>query len=120
MDEGEPIEITVKDALNKGTVSSEVLIYQLYLARKFLKELGIPDEVIRFRQHLPTEMAHYAIDCWDVEVKTERYGWVEIIGIADRTDFDLKSHTEHSNEDLRVFIEYDEPKQLKNWLLNLT
>jgi glycyl-tRNA synthetase len=113
MDEGDSIEITAKDALNKGIVSSEVLIYQLYLAHKFLKELNIPDDVIRFRQHLPTEMAHYAIDCWDVEVKTERYGWVEIIGIADRTDFDLKSHTEHSNEDLRVFMEYDEPKQIK-------
>ncbi len=110
---GKSIEITVKDALTKGVVSSEVLIYQLYLAQKFLKELGIPDDVIRFRQHLPTEMAHYAIDCWDVEVYTERYGWVEIIGIADRTDFDLKSHTEHSNEDLRVFIEYDDPKEVK-------
>jgi len=111
--EGESIEISVEDALNKGIVSSQILIYQLYLAQKFLRELGIPDEVIRFRQHLPTEMAHYAIDCWDVEVYTERYGWVEIIGIADRTDFDLKSHTEHSSEDLRVFIEYDEPKQIK-------
>ena len=90
-----------------------MLVYQLYIASKFLREIGIPDDVIRFRQHLPTEMAHYAIDCWDVEVETERYGWVEIIGIADRTDYDLKSHTEHSNEDLRVFIEYDEPKQIK-------
>lgn len=113
MSEGESIEISVEDALEKKVVSSQMLIYQLYLARKFLEELGIPDEVIRFRQHLPTEMAHYAIDCWDVEVHTERYGWVEIIGIADRTDFDLKSHTEHSTEDLRVFIEYDEPKQVK-------
>lgn len=113
MAEGESIEISVQDALDKGIVSSQMLIYQLYLARKFLGEIGIPDEVIRFRQHLPTEMAHYAIDCWDVEVHTERYGWVEIIGIADRTDFDLKSHTEHSTEDLRVFIEYDEPKQIK-------
>ncbi len=111
--EGEPVEISAGDALDEGIVSSQILIYQLYIAQKFLREIGIPDEVIRFRQHLPTEMAHYAIDCWDVEVYTERYGWVEIIGIADRTDFDLKSHTEHSNEDLRVFIEYDEPKQIK-------
>ena len=58
-------------------------------------------------------MAHYAIDCWDVEVQTDNYGWVEIIGIADRTDYDLKSHSEHSSEDLRVFIEYDEPKSVK-------
>lgn len=111
--EGESIEISAGDALVKGIVSSEILIYQLYLAQNFLREIGIPDEVVRFRQHLPTEMAHYAIDCWDVEVYTERYGWVEIIGIADRTDYDLKSHTEHSNEDLRVFIEYDEPKKIK-------
>jgi len=113
MEEGESIEISVKDALVNGTVSSEAIIYQLYLAGKFLKDLGMPEDVIRFRQHLQAEMAHYAIDCWDVEVKTERYGWVEIIGIADRTDFDLKSHAEHSNEDLRVFIEYDKPKQIK-------
>ncbi|MGB9938007.1 MAG: glycine--tRNA ligase [Methanobacterium sp.] len=113
MEEGDSIEITVRNALKEGIVSSEVLIYQLYLAQKFLKEIGIPDDVIRFRQHLPNEMAHYAIDCWDVEVYTERYGWVEIIGIADRTDFDLKSHTKHSNEELTVFIEYDEPKTVK-------
>ncbi len=111
--EGDPIEISAQNALDKEIVSSQILIYQLYLASKFLEELGIPDDVIRFRQHLPAEMAHYAIDCWDVEVFTERYGWVEIIGIADRTDFDLKSHSEHSKEDLRVFIEYDEPKKIK-------
>lgn len=112
MKEGEPVEISVEKALEEKIVSSQVLVYQLYLASMFLAEIGIPEDVIRFRQHLPTEMAHYAIDCWDVEVYTERYGWVEIIGIADRTDYDLKSHTEHSNEDLRVFLEYDEPKEI--------
>ena len=57
-------------------------------------------------------MAHYAIDCWDAEVKTDQYGWVEIIGIADRTDFDLQSHIKHSKEDLSVFKEYDTPKEV--------
>lgn len=108
-----PLSVTAQEALDNKIVSSEMLIYQLYLAQKFLRELGIPDEALRFRQHLPTEMAHYAIDCWDVEVQTDNYGWVEIIGIADRTDYDLKSHSEHSSEDLRVFIEYDEPKTVK-------
>lgn len=110
MESKDPLEISAQEALDKNIVSSEMLIYQLYLAQKFLRELGIPDEALRFRQHLPTEMAHYAIDCWDVEVQTGRYGWVEIIGIADRADYDLKSHSEFSKEDLRVFIEYDEPK----------
>lgn len=108
----EPAIITAKNAVETGMVSSEVLAYQLCIAGRFLADLGIPVEVIRFRQHLPTEMAHYAIDCWDVEVLTDRFGWIEIIGIADRTDFDLKSHAKYSNEDLSVFIEYDEPKKI--------
>lgn len=112
MNEGKPIEITVKDAIDKNIVSSEMLIYQIVIAHKFLRDLGIEDDVIRFRQHLPDEMAHYAIDCWDAEVKTDQYGWVEIIGIADRTDFDLKSHIKHSKEDLSVFKEYDTPKNV--------
>ena len=110
---GEPLKITAKKALDKGIVANEMLIYQLYLAKKFLNEIGIPDDVLRFRQHLPGEMAHYALDCWDVEVLTDKYGWVEIIGIADRGDYDLSSHSKYSNDELNVFIEYDEPKKVK-------
>lgn len=110
---GEPLKITAKEALDKGIVANEMLIYQLYLAKKFLNEIGIPNDVLRFRQHLPGEMAHYALDCWDVEVLTDKYGWVEIIGIADRGDYDLSSHSKYSNDELSVFIEYDEPKKVK-------
>ncbi len=107
------LKITAKEALDKKIVANEMLVYQLYLAKKFLNEIGIPDEVLRFRQHLPGEMAHYALDCWDVECLTDKYGWVEIIGIADRGNYDLTSHTQFSNDDLNVFIEYDEPKKIK-------
>jgi glycyl-tRNA synthetase len=107
------VKLSAKDALESNTISSEMLTYQLCLARRFLKDLGIPEEVIRFRQHLSSEMAHYAIDCWDVEILTDKYGWIEIIGIADRADYDIKSHSHYSKEDLRVFIEYSEPKTVK-------
>lgn len=113
---GTPFHLTAQEAVDEAIVSSQMLTYQLCLADKFMKELGIPEEVIRFRQHLSTEMAHYAIDCWDLEVYTKRYGWIEVIGIADRSDFDLKSHSAHSKEDLSVFLEYENPqvrKQLK-------
>ncbi len=110
--DGESIKLTAREAVANGIVSSEMLTYQLCLADKFMNDLGIPEDVIRFRQHLKTEMAHYAIDCWDVEIYTDRYGWIEVIGIADRTDFDLKSHSQFSTEDLRVFLEYDEPKTI--------
>ena len=113
----EPLEITAREALDKGIVANEMLIYQLYLARKFLNEIGIPNEILRFRQHLAGEMAHYAIDCWDVEAKTDKYGWIEIIGIADRGDYDLTSHSEFSNDDLYVFKEYDEPKKVNKTVI---
>ncbi|MCQ2977690.1 MAG: glycine--tRNA ligase [archaeon] len=111
------LEITAKEALEQKVVSSETLIYQLYLARKFLKELGIPDEVLRFRQHLPGEMAHYALDCWDVECYTDQYGWVEIIGIADRGNYDLTAHTEFSNDELSIYKEFDEAKLVKKTIV---
>lgn len=108
-----PLTITAQEAIDKGIVTNEILMYQLYLARKFLNEIGIPNEVLRFRQHLKGEMAHYALDCWDVEVNTGKYGWVEIIGIADRGDYDLTSHSKFSNDELNVFVEYDEAKKIK-------
>lgn len=48
-------------------------------------------ERLRFRQHLKTEMAHYAADCWDLEIKSS-YGWVECVGHADRACYDLQVH----------------------------
>lgn len=109
----EPVQVTASKAVDENIVASELLTYQLSLARSFLMELGLSEDVLRFRQHMSTEMAHYAIDCWDVEVYTDRYGWIEVIGIADRTDFDLKSHSDYSKEDLRVFLEYPEPQIVK-------
>jgi glycyl-tRNA synthetase len=105
--------VSARKAVEENIVASELLTYQLCLARSFLMELGLSEDVLRFRQHMSTEMAHYAIDCWDVEVYTDRYGWIEVIGIADRTDFDLKSHSDYSKEDLRVFLEYPEPHTVK-------
>ena len=43
-------------------------------------------------QHLCNEMAHYASDCWDAEILTS-YGWVEAVGCADRSAFDLRNHS---------------------------
>merc|ERR1712241_1185651 len=47
---------------------------------------------LKFRQHMGNEIAHYACDCWDAELLTS-YGWVECVGYADRSAFDLTQHT---------------------------
>jgi glycyl-tRNA synthetase len=71
--------------------------------------VGISADKMRFRQHKSDEMAHYAADCWDAEVLFDRLGWIEVVGIADRTDYDLKAHMAHSKVNLKVFVPFDKP-----------
>jgi glycyl-tRNA synthetase len=65
---------------------------------------GIRAENLRLRSHADDELAHYAKGCADVEYRFP-FGWSELEGIANRTDFDLRRHTEYSGKDLRYFDE---------------
>jgi glycyl-tRNA synthetase len=67
-------------------------------------KLGIKKENLRMRDHAQDELAHYAKACADVEYNFP-FGWSELEGIANRTDFDLKRHTESSGRDLSYFDE---------------
>lgn len=58
------------------------------------------------------EMAHYADDCWDAEVLLS-YGWTEIVGIADRTDYDLRRHMQFSGESLKARRSFEEPVEME-------
>ena len=58
---------------------------------KFALRIGLDANRLRFRQHGVDEMAHYAQDCWDLEVNGS-YGWIECVGIAHRSCHDLQSH----------------------------
>ena len=66
------------------------------------KRLGISAEKLRFHAHGPTELAHYAKAAYDIEYEYP-FGWQEIEGIHNRTDFDLGRHQEYSGKDLRYF-----------------
>ena len=63
---------------------------------------GIRRQNLRLRQHESNELAHYAKDCYDIEYRFP-WGWAELEGIANRTDFDLRRHAEVSTEDLTYF-----------------
>ena len=65
---------------------------------------GIKPANLRLRPHDPDELAHYAKACADVEFNFP-FGWSELEGIANRTDFDLKQHAQYSGEDLRYYDE---------------
>ena len=70
--------------------------YQWYV------ELGMNPENLQLRHHDEDELSHYSQGTADVDYKFP-WGWDELEGIANRTDFDLKQHTEFSGQDLRYF-----------------
>lgn len=60
--------------------------------------MGIRKDYLRLRQHEASERAHYAADSWDIEYNFPDWGWKEVEGIANRTDYDLKTHAAHSGK----------------------
>jgi glycyl-tRNA synthetase len=107
-----PVLMSMREAVNKGVIANEYVAYYVALTHELLVRVGIKPDRLRFRQHLPDERAHYATDCWDAEVFSGRFGWVETVGIADRTDYDLTAHGTASGTPMTVFIQYDEPKKV--------
>lgn len=113
------IEMTLEEAVKRRYVLNTFFAYYMAMVKRVLLDIGIPEKVIRFRQQLPEERAHYSTDTWDVEVYSERFGWVECVGIAYRGDYDLSRHMKMSGEDLTVMIHYDRPKIVKKLKVSL-
>ena len=66
---------------------------------QWMKDLGITPEKLRFHQHEPDELAHYAKTAFDIEYEFP-FGWKEFEGIHNRTDYDLSRHQEYSGKKL--------------------
>ncbi|MEA2075197.1 MAG: glycine--tRNA ligase [Euryarchaeota archaeon] len=98
-------ETSVGEAVSRGIIANEYLGYHIARVDEFLKSIGLPRAKLHFRQHRQDEMAHYATDCWDAEFLSDRYGWMEIVGVADRGDYDLSAHASSLNIDMRVHTE---------------
>jgi glycyl-tRNA synthetase len=113
----EIVEVTLKEALEKGYIKAEWQAVFMALAKKLLVDLGVPAEKQRFIEKLPWERAHYALQSFDQEVYVERWGWVEVSGHAYRTDYDLKRHMEVSGVDMRVFKEYEKPVETEQTVI---
>ncbi|KAK3997282.1 putative glycyl-tRNA synthetase [Cladorrhinum sp. PSN332] len=105
---------TIGQAVKEGLVDNETLGYFLARIHLFLKKIGIDQTKIRFRQHMANEMAHYACDCWDAELLTSS-GWVECVGCADRSAYDLSVHAKKTGAPLVVRAQLDEPKSYEEW-----
>ncbi|MBN1538804.1 MAG: glycine--tRNA ligase [Candidatus Thermoplasmatota archaeon] len=107
-DPGSTVEVTLGKAVENGMICSEVLAHHMGITMSFALKIGIPKDRMRFRQHLASEMAHYARDCWDLEVELSS-GWIEVVGIADRSAYDLNQHSKGSGEELAARRKLPEP-----------
>jgi glycyl-tRNA synthetase len=100
------IEMTIKQMIDKKLTNQ----WHAYWLAEFLDwfmSMGINPENLRLREHTKQELAHYAGACFDIEYKFP-FGWKEIHGNADRTNFDLSQHIKVSKKDLSL---YDEEKK---------
>ncbi len=89
----------------KPGTDQEWFKYWKDFCKQWLLDLGMKEENIRLRNHSKEELSHYSAGTTDIEFAFP-FGWGELWGIADRTDFDLKSHMECSNEDF-TYLEVD-------------
>ena len=82
--------------------SAEWYEYWCKARMQWYVDLGIPADMLQLRPHDADELSHYSTGTSDVEFKFP-WGFDELEGIAQRTDFDLKQHAEHSGERLDYF-----------------
>jgi glycyl-tRNA synthetase len=107
--DGTPIvDMTLGEAVDQGIINNETLAYFIGRVYLYLIKVGLDPSRIRFRQHRANEMAHYASDCWDAEADVS-YGWIEIVGIADRAAYDLTVHSKASKVDLVAHDKLETP-----------
>lgn len=91
--------------------SEEWMDYWTNKRLNWYKDLGLKEEYLRLRPHVPDELAHYAKSTVDIEYLYP-WGWGELEGIADRGNYDLKAHQEKSGKDLTYFDSKDNTKHL--------
>lgn len=96
--EKEHEEVTI-ETIYKNENTNPLVLYYMAKEHILLRTCGIKE--YRMRHLTPEETAHYSAGNYDVEIKTD-FGYVEVISLANRTDYDLKKHGEHSGKKIEV------------------
>ena len=104
------MKLSLEKAIKAKVINNQALAYYMYLTQEFLMTAGVDPKKFRFRKHGDDELAHYATECWDAELYSDRFGWIECVGIADRSAYDLRSHIDSSGTDMYALKKFDKPK----------
>lgn len=102
-------EVEVQDAIRTNIVCNDWLAYFMVLGQRFIESLGFPPESYHFLEVPKIKLPHYSKQTWDLMVKVDKWGWVEVAGYSFRGDFDLSAHSKLSGVDLRVFKPLEKP-----------
>ncbi len=95
-------KMTFKEAYEKKIIKTKWHAYWLEKEFSWFVNLGANPSKFRIRQHVSDEKSHYALDTWDLEYEFP-FGWKELLGMANRTDYDLIQHEKFSKKDLKIF-----------------
>ena len=101
--------MTIKQMLDGKLIKTKWHAYWIVESLKWFVDVGLKDDNLRIRQHTRSELSHYALETWDIEYNYP-WGWKELQGIANRTDFDLRQHMKFSSKDLAYFDEESKEK----------
>ncbi len=90
------------DLVETGVIKNKWHAYWIGESLKWMQRIGLKPKHLRVREHVKTELAHYASQTFDIEYYFPYMGWKEIEGISNRTDYDLRRHMEYSGEELHI------------------
>ncbi len=99
--EQQPKKMRIKEMLDRKLILPWHA-YWLAFEHRWFASLGANPDKLRIRQHVKQEKSHYATDTWDLEYSFP-FGWKELEGIANRSDYDLQQHMKSSGKDLTYF-----------------
>ena len=108
-----PTEYSVEELLSEKIVSGEWHAYWMAVASEFIERLGVDPSDTYFEEKLPHERAHYASQVFDQLVRVSRWGWIEVSGHANRTDYDLSRHSLFSKADLTAYRRFQSPVSVR-------
>lgn len=94
-------DYSIKEITENKITCGNLITYALYITQKFLEDLGIKHESIRFREVPDNDRAFYSKQTFDCEIKAEK-DWIELFCVNYRTDYDLLAHGKGSKKDLSV------------------
>lgn len=101
--------VSIDELFKSKLIKSKWHAYWIGFRVKWYFDLGMNPKNLRLREHVPAELSHYSAATWDIEYNYE-FGWKELEGIADRTDFDLQQHATYSKKDLSIYNEATKEK----------